>query len=129
MIDATNPVLFLDPNSPDAQDPSNPLAAYGIKAIDLGSKYSSEVFREFVPGARVVKAFNHLDARVLSQPEVAGGQRTLFYSGDDAEAKAEVCKLLESTGFFPVDLGNLDVGGPLMQLPFGALAMSNFIKI
>ena len=67
--------------------------------------------------------------RVLSQPEVTGGQRTLFYSGDDAEAKAEVRKLLESTGFFPVDLGNLDVGGPLMQLPFGALAMSNFIKV
>ncbi|MCK9397671.1 MAG: NAD(P)-binding domain-containing protein [Methylobacter sp.] len=40
VIDATNPVLFLDPNSPDAQDPSNPLAAYGIKAIDLGNKYS-----------------------------------------------------------------------------------------
>lgn len=129
VIDATNPVLFLDPNSPDAQDPSNPLAAYGIKAIDLGSKHSSEVFREFVPGAHVVKAFNHLDARVLSQPEVAGGQRTLFYSGDDAEAKAEVRKLLESTGFFPVDLGSLDVGGPLTQLPFGALAMTNFIKV
>lgn len=128
VIDATNPVLFLDPNSPDAKDPSNPLAAYGIKAIDLGNQYSSEVFRELVPGARVVKAFNHLDARVLLQPEVAGGQRTLFYSGDDAAAKAEVRKLLESTGFFPVDLGSLNVGGPLMQLPFGALAMTNFIK-
>lgn len=128
VIDGTNPVLFLDPNSPDAKDPSNPLAAYGIKAIDLGNQYSSEVFRELVPGARVVKAFNHLDARVLSQPEVAGGQRTLFYSGDDAAAKAEVRKLLETTGFFPVDLGTLDVGGPLMQLPFGALATTNFIK-
>jgi predicted dinucleotide-binding enzyme len=129
VIDGTNPVLFLDPNSWDAKDPSNPLAAYGIKAIDLGGKYSSAVFREMVPGARVVKAFNHLDATVLSQPEVAGGQRTLFYSGDDAAAKAEVRKLLETIGYFPVDLGPLDVGGPLMELPFGALAMSNFVKI
>lgn len=129
VIDATNPVLFLDPSSPDAKDPSNPLAVYGIKAIDLGGKYSSAVFRDLVPGARVVKAFNHLDATVLSQPEVAGGQRTLFYSGDDAAAKAEVRKLLETIGYFPVDLGSLDVGGPLMQLPFGALAMSNFVKI
>jgi predicted dinucleotide-binding enzyme len=56
VIDGTNPVAFLDPNSPDAKDPSNPLAAYGIKAIDLGGKHSSELFREFVPGARVVKA-------------------------------------------------------------------------
>jgi len=62
VIDATNPVAFLDPNSPEARDPNNPLAAYGIKAIDLGGKHSSEVFRAFVPGARVVKVFNHLDA-------------------------------------------------------------------
>jgi predicted dinucleotide-binding enzyme len=129
VIDGTNPVLFLDPDSSDAKDPSNPLAAYGIKAVNLGGKYSSAVFRELVPGARVVKAFNHLDATALSQPEASGGLRTLFYSGDDAAAKAEVRKLLEVIGYFPVDLGILDVGGPLTELPFGALAMTNFIKI
>ncbi len=128
VIDGTNPVIFLDPNSPDAKDPTNPLAAYGIKAISL-SKYSSAVFSDLVPGARVVKAFNHLDANVLAEPEAAGGQRTLFYAGDDAEAKTEVRKILDTTGYFAVDLGSLDVGGPLMQLPFGPLAMSNFIKI
>ena len=26
VIDGTNPVAFLDPNSPDAKDPTNPLA-------------------------------------------------------------------------------------------------------
>jgi predicted dinucleotide-binding enzyme len=129
VIDGTNPVEFLDPDSPDAKDPSNPLAAYGIKALDLGGKYSSEVFREFVPGARVVKAFNHLDANVLAQPEVSGGQRVQFYSGDDAAAKAQVRKLLEAIGYFPVDLGLLDVGGRLAELPFGPLAATNFIKV
>jgi predicted dinucleotide-binding enzyme len=129
VIDGTNPVEFLDPNSPDAEDPNNPLAAYGIKAVDLGGKYSSEVFRQFVPGARVVKAFNHLDVNVLKQPEVAGGQRVLFYSGDDAAAKSEVRKLIENAGFSPVDLGSLDVGGRLASLPFGSLAAHNFIKI
>ncbi|MBA1138653.1 NADPH-dependent F420 reductase [Mesorhizobium neociceri] len=129
VIDATNPVEFLDPDSPDAKDPNNPLAAYGIKAIDLGGKHSSEVFRGFVPGARVVKAFNHLDVQVLPEPAPSGGQRVLFYSGDDADAKATVRKLLEQTGHFPVDLGGLDVGGPLASLPFGALASINFIKI
>lgn len=129
VIDGTNPVAFLDPNSPDAKDPSNPLAAYGIKAIDLGGKHSSQVFRGLVPGARVVKAFNHLDVKVLPAPRVSGGQRVMFYSGDDADAKAEVRKLLEQTGFFPVDLGPLDVGGPLASLPFGALAATHFVKI
>ena len=128
VIDGTNPVAFLDPDSPDAKDPNNPLAAYGIKAVDLGGKHSSEVFRKFVPGARVVKAFNHLDVNVLPEPAASGGQRVLFYSGDDAGAKAEVRKLLEQTGYFPVDLGVLDVGGPLASLPFGALAAINFIK-
>ena len=129
VIDATNPVAFLDPNSPDRNDPSNPLAAYGIKAVDLGGKHSSQVFREFVPGARVVKAFNHLAANILPQPEVSGGRRVLFYSGDDADAKAEVRKLIEHTGYVAVDLGVLDVGGPLTSLPFGALGNINFIKI
>jgi 8-hydroxy-5-deazaflavin:NADPH oxidoreductase len=129
VIDGTNPVAFLDPDSPDAKDPNNPLAAYGIKAIDLGGKHSSEVFREFVPGARVVKAFNHLDASVLTEPALSGGRRVLFYSGDDAEAKAGVRKMIERTDYFPVDLGVLDVGGPLASLPFGSLAAINFIKI
>jgi predicted dinucleotide-binding enzyme len=129
VIDATNPVAFLDPNSAEAKDPNNPLAAYGIKAIDLGGKHSSEVFRAFVPGARVVKAFNHLDAGVLAEPAVSGGQRTLFYSGDDADAKAGIRKIIEQTGYFPVDLGALNVGGPLASLPFGSLAAVNFIKV
>ncbi|MDV2453249.1 NADPH-dependent F420 reductase [Xanthomonas hortorum] len=129
VVDGTNPVEFLDPDSPDANDASNPLAAYGIKAVDLGGKYSSEVFSQFVPGARVVKAFNHLDVNVLSEPEVAGGKRVLFYSGNDAAAKAEIHKIIDATGFFAVDLGTLDVGGPLASLPFGALATHNFIKL
>ncbi|PZV38781.1 NADPH-dependent F420 reductase [Mesorhizobium kowhaii] len=129
VIDGTNPVEFLDPNSPDAKDPNNPLAAYGIKAIDLGGLHSSQVFRKLVPGARVVKALNHFDVNLLPEPAVSGGQRVLFYSGDDADAKAEVRKILELTGSFPVDLGVLDVGGPLASLPFGPLAAINFIKI
>lgn len=129
VIDATNPVEFIDPDSTDANDPTNPLAAYGIKAVDLHGKYSSEIFRQFVPGARVVKAFNHLDANVFSAPEVTGGKRVLFYSGDDAAAKTEVRKIIEDTGFVPVDLGTLDVGGPLASLPFGPLAAQNFIRV
>ncbi len=129
VIDGTNPVLFLAPDSPEAKDPTNPLAAYGIKAVDLGDTHSSAIIRDLVPGARVVKAFNHLDVKILPEPQVSGGQRVLFYSGDDVAAKAEVRTLLATAGFFPVDLGMLDIGGPLTSLPFGALAMHNFIKI
>jgi hypothetical protein len=130
VIDATNPVEFFDPaTSPDAQDTSNPLAAYGIKPVNLGGKHSSQIIQQFVPGARVVKAFNHLEANALKQPEVGGGRRVLFFSGDDAAAKADVRKIMEDAGFFPVDLGVLDVGGPLATLPFGPLSSHNFIKM
>jgi 8-hydroxy-5-deazaflavin:NADPH oxidoreductase len=40
VIDGTNALVFPDPDSPDAKDPSNPLAAFGIKTIDLGGKHS-----------------------------------------------------------------------------------------
>lgn len=130
VIDGTNPVEFFDPaTSPDANDPSNPLAAYGIKAVDLGGQHSSQIIQQLVPGARVVKAFNHNDVNVLKEPEVAGGKRVLFYSGDDAAAKEEVRKIMDAAGFFPVDLGKLDVGGPLAALPFGGLSTHNFVKI
>jgi 8-hydroxy-5-deazaflavin:NADPH oxidoreductase len=129
VIDSTNPVEFLDPDSPDAKDPSNPLAAYGIKAVDLGGKFSSEVFKQYVPGARVVRAFNHLVVNVLQEPKVSGGQRVLFYSGDDADAKTQVREIIDGTGFFPVDLGTLEAGGPMASLPLGSLAAHNFIKI
>jgi predicted dinucleotide-binding enzyme len=129
LIDGTNPVEFIDPDSAEAKDPNNPVGQYGIKAAALGDKHSSAVISQFVPGARVVKAFNHLDVHVLSQPEVAGGRRVLFYSGDDAAAKADVRKIIEVADFLPVDLGPLDVGGPLASLPFGALATTNFIAV
>lgn len=125
VIDATNAVEFLDPDSPDAKDPSNPLAAYGIKAVDLGGRHSSEVVREQVHGARLVKAFNHLNAPALTPTASTGGRTVLFFSGDEADAKTEVRSLLEQAGFFAVDLGPLDVGGPLASL-FGPLAVAPF---
>lgn len=128
VVDGTNPVAWIDPNSPDAKDPSNPLAKYGIKAVDLGGRHSSDVVRQLVPGARVVKALNHFDVRLLLEPQVNGGRRALFVSGDDDSAKAVVRGILETAGFFSVDLGALDVGGPLSSPPFGALAGVPLVK-
>jgi len=129
VIDSTNAVAFIDPASDEGKDPVNPLGAFGLKAIDLGGKHSVELFREFVPGARVVRAFNHLGAAALSDPAVSLGKRVLFYSGDDADAKAEVRGLINQTGLVPVDLGPLAVGDSLTSPPFGPFSFANFIKI
>jgi 8-hydroxy-5-deazaflavin:NADPH oxidoreductase len=127
-IDATNAVEFLEPGSPETKDPSNPLAAYGIRAVDLGDTYSSAMVRELMPGARLVKGFNNLEAVLLSTPS-PNGQRAIFYSGDDDGAKAEVRRLIERTGYFPVDLGSLSVGNSLTAPPFGSLSGVDLIKV
>ena len=111
-------------------DANNPIEAPLFKPVGLKGRVSSEVFADFVPGARVVKAFNHLRAPVLSDdPRTNGGQRVLFYSGDDKAAKAEVAALIDRIGFFGIDLGSLAVGGKLAQFPGGPLPNQNLVKV
>jgi hypothetical protein len=111
-------------------DANNPIEAPLFKPVDLNGRLSSEVVADLVPGARVVKAFNHLRAEVLaSDPRSGGGRRVLFYSGNDGAAKAEVAALIEKIGFDGIDLGSLAVGGRLTQFPGGPLPNQNLIKI
>jgi hypothetical protein len=111
-------------------DANNPIEAPLFKPIDLKGRVSSEVVADLVPGARVVKAFNHLRAEVLAaDPRAAGGRRVLFYSGDDSAAKAEVATLIDRVGFVGIDLGSLAVGGKLAQFPGGPLPNQNLIKV
>jgi len=110
-------------------DANNPIEAPLFKPVDLRGRASSEVFADLVPGARVVKAFNHLRAEVLAgDPRSEGGRRVLFYSGDDNAAKAEVGALTDRLGFFGLDLGALAVGARLVQFPGGPLAVHNLVK-
>jgi predicted dinucleotide-binding enzyme len=105
-------------------DPTN-----DFDASDLDGRTSSEVFADLVAPARVVKAANTLGAAVLgSDPHQAGGERVLFLSGDDADAKSAVGGLFENAGFFVVDLGGLREGGQMQQV--GApLAGHNLIRL
>jgi predicted dinucleotide-binding enzyme len=110
-------------------DANNSIEAPTFKAIDLQGRMSSEVFAEWVPGARVVKAFNHLAAGLLERdPAAEGGRRVLFVSGDDADAKAQVVDLIEQVGFFGIDLGTLSVGARLAQFPGGPLPILNLVR-
>ncbi|KAA1001712.1 NADP oxidoreductase [Paraburkholderia panacisoli] len=110
-------------------DANNPIEAPLFKPAELHGRMSSEVFADLVPGARVVKAFNHLPAHFLSDdPQSGDGRRVLFFSGDDAHAKAAVSGLIDQLGFFGVDLGSLEAGGRLAQIPGGPLAIHNLVK-
>ena len=84
---------------------------------DLQGRTSSEVVADLAAGARVVKAANTLGADVLgSDPHEAGGQRVIFISGDDADAKADVVALFQDAGFAAIDLGDLATGGAMQQI-------------
>ena len=111
-------------------DANNPIEGPLFKPADLGGRVSSAVFADLVPGARVVKAFNHLRAELLAtDPRSDGGQRVLFYSGGDRAAKGEIAALIERLGFASIDLGSLEVGGRLAQFPGGPLPNQNLVRI
>lgn len=110
-------------------DANNPIEAPLFKPAELNGRLSSEIIAELVPGARLVKAFNHLLAHlVASDPKAEGGRRVLFYSGDDAKAKTEVAALIDRLGFFGLDLGPLSVGARLVQFPGGPLPVHNLVR-
>ncbi|CAO4174009.1 NADPH-dependent F420 reductase [Methylorubrum aminovorans] len=110
-------------------DANNSVEAPLFKAADLGGRASSDVFAGLVPGARVVKAFNHLRPDLVSgDPASECGRRILFYSGDDVNAKDEIGALINRLGFFGIDLGPLALGARLVQFPGGPLPALNLVK-
>ncbi|WP_373991049.1 NADPH-dependent F420 reductase [Duganella sp. BuS-21] len=110
-------------------DTNNAIEAPSFRAVELHGKASSIVIGDLLPGAHVVKAFNHLQAALLSRaPEEEGGRRVLFVSGDHGDSKRAVLALVERLGFAGIDLGTLDGGGRLAQFPGGPLPTLNLVK-
>jgi 8-hydroxy-5-deazaflavin:NADPH oxidoreductase len=117
-------VQGLEWNSQIVIDTTNDFAAE-----DLLGRTSSELVADLVAGARLVKAANTLGADVLgSDPHEAGGQRVIFISGDDADAKAKVVALFQDAGFAAIDLGDLATGGAMQQIHY-PLAGVNLIRL
>jgi 8-hydroxy-5-deazaflavin:NADPH oxidoreductase len=105
-------------------DPTN-----DFDASDLNERTSSEIVADLVAPARVVKAGNTFGAAVLaSDPHEGGGQRVIFVSGDDLDAKSDVIALFEDGGFFTIDLGGLRSGGGLQQV-HGPLSGVNLVRL
>jgi hypothetical protein len=72
------------------------------------------------PEALVVKALNTMTAYLMVNPQqLAGGDHTVFVSGNDPDAKARVVELLHSLGWSDViDLGDITTArGTEMYLP------------
>ncbi len=94
----------------------------------------AEQIQRAFPQSRVVKTLNTMTASVMVDPaRVAGGDHSVFVSGDDADAKAAVTAILQGFGHRDViDLGDItSARGAEMLLPiwlrlWGALGTGEF---
>jgi predicted dinucleotide-binding enzyme len=81
--------------------------------IDEGRTTPSELLAARLPGAKVVKAFNNIQAEQIGSTATPAGttnRRALSIAGDDADAKGVVTDLINEFGFDVVDAGPLAEG-------------------
>lgn len=99
----------------------------GTVVVDVSFPYSkrerealkgstAEEIQRRLPEARVVKAWNHVHARHLTDPEVDGIAASVLIAGDDQAAKEAVFALARDMGFHPVDAGPLKATRDLEKL-------------
>jgi 8-hydroxy-5-deazaflavin:NADPH oxidoreductase len=94
----------------------------------VGNLSTSQLVAALAPGARVVKAFNHMIVSNLEEgPVVNGARRVAFVSADDNDAKKQVETLLKTFGHSVIDLGDLRNGG-LIQQAGGPLAGRDLLE-
>jgi predicted dinucleotide-binding enzyme len=101
-----------------------------IAHLDAGTVTSSELIQRHLAGAHVVKAFNNIyfaHLHDLARPAGAPDRSALPIAGDDAAAREQATRLLDTLGWDAVDAGPLaeswrfQPGTPA----FGALYMAD----
>jgi predicted dinucleotide-binding enzyme len=120
LIDVANPLDFSSGMPPTL-------------SVSNTDSLGEQIQRRF-PEAKVVKTLHTMNAYLMVDPtQLAGADHTVFVSGDDAEAKANVTELLRSFGWTDIiDLGDITTArGTEMVLPiwvrlFGVLQKPTF---
>jgi 8-hydroxy-5-deazaflavin:NADPH oxidoreductase len=99
-----------------------------VQRAEYQGRLTSEVNAERVPGAKLVKAFNQLQLKVLASPLPDHlGRRVVFISSDHADASATIAALAESLGFAAIEIGKIAEGGRLIQAR-APLVFQNLVK-
>jgi predicted dinucleotide-binding enzyme len=97
--DKVNGKIVVDVTNPMSQAPAGTSAAQQLA--------------EWLPGARVVKAFNTTFAGLLATPAAHGQTLDALYATDDADAGEVISALIRSIGFRPVYAGGLNAAAQL----------------
>jgi predicted dinucleotide-binding enzyme len=100
VIDATNPLDYTQGMPP----------RLALGHTDSGG----EQVQRWLPGARVVKAFNIVGNAHMVHPKFPGGPPTMFIAGNDADAKKTVEGVLTAFGWETLDMGGIE-GARLLE--------------
>jgi hypothetical protein len=100
--------LVIDATNPLASGPAGPHLALGQTTS------AGELVQGWLPGAKVVKAFNIVTAAHMVNPKLDGGPPTMFIAGNDKGAKAQVLDILGKFGWESIDIGGIE-GARLLE--------------
>ena len=91
----------------DASDPLD--FSSGRPGLFVGTTDSlGERVQRLIPSAYVVKGLNIVQADVMINPTLTGGEPDMFIAGDSDEAKQIVTNLLEEFGWPVIDMGGIE---------------------
>ena len=94
VIDVTNPIT-------DGVPPVNGVLPFFTDHTES----LMERIQNYIPEAKVVKAFNSVGADLMYKPAMNDGWPTMFICGNDADAKMVVTDILTSFGWDAEDMG------------------------
>jgi len=97
-------------------DAINPLN-FGARGPELALGFTDsagEQVQRWLPGARVVKAFNSVGYAQMFKPDFADGPPDMFICGNDDAAKKTVTDILMSFGWSTIDIGGIE-GARLLE--------------
>jgi len=101
VIDATNPLDF----------------SQGVPRLSIGHTDSAgEQVQRWLPGAKVVKAFNMIGNAHMVNPQFPGGPPDLFICGNDDGAKQVVADIGQAFGLSATDFGGIEMSRVLEPL-------------
>lgn len=118
-------------------DACNPIPSRdGDMAIEAKAKGTGIASPQFLPGARLVRAFNCVGyASMRSEAHRAGERLGIPLAGDDAAALRIAVRLVQDAGFEPVVVGGLarakdfDYGTPIFGRPMTAAEVRRTLGI
>jgi len=108
--------LVIDTTNPIANEPPEDGV---VKFFTSPNDSLMERLQNRFPDLKFVKAFNSVGSALMVNPQFPNGKPTMFYCGNDGDAKKVVAKILELFGWDGADMGTAKAARaiePLCQL-------------